>query len=110
MNVAHCTSPYDSPFGGAGRLCEHRPSMCFACPNAIVFTDHLPRIVAYREILHGLEKEMTPAQFAATHGQQLRNIERILEELTPVERERAQRDHHHQALVHVPISQRGAHL
>lgn len=110
MNVAHCTSPYDSPYGDAGRLCEHRPSMCFACPNAIVFTDHLPRIVAYREILHGLEKEMTPAQFSATHGQQLRNIDRILEELTPAERERAQRDHDHQTLVHVPISQRGAHL
>lgn len=110
MNVAHCSSPYDSPYGRSGRLCEHRPSMCFACPNAIVFTDHLPRILAYREILHGHQKEMAPAQFAATHGQQLTNIERILAEFTPAERERAQRSHDLDAAVHVPISQRGVHL
>ena len=39
--------------------------MCFACPNAIVFTDHLPRILAYRDILRRHENEMTPTQFAA---------------------------------------------
>jgi hypothetical protein len=110
MNVAHCSSPYDSPYGRSGRLCEHRPSMCFACPNAIVFTDHLPRILAYREILRGHQNEMEPAQFAATHGQQLRNIERILDEFTPAERERAQRSHDLDAVVHVPIAQRGVHL
>lgn len=110
MNVAHCTSPYDSPYGSAGRLCEHRPSMCFACPNAIVFTDHLPRILAYRDILRRHENEMTPTQFAATHGQQLRNIERIIDEFPPAERERAQHGHELDADVHVPISQRGVHL
>lgn len=36
IGVTGCTSPYGSPFTPAGRLCEHRPSMCFACPNAIV--------------------------------------------------------------------------
>ncbi|WP_249521247.1 hypothetical protein [Microbacterium sp. ER1] len=110
MNVAHCTSPYKSPYSAAGRLCEHRPSMCFACPNAIVFTDHLPRILAYRDILHSHQNEMPPAQFAATHGQQLRNIERIIDEFTPAEQERAQRDHELHSAVHIPISQRGVHL
>lgn len=110
MNVAHCAAPYDSPYGSAGRLCEHRPSMCFACPNAIVFTDHLPRILAYRDILRRHENEMTPTQFAATHGQQLRNIERIIDEFTPVERERAQAAYELDGAVHVPISQRGVHL
>lgn len=110
MNVAHCTSPYASPYSTAGRLCEHRPSMCFACPNAIVFTDHLPRILAYRDILYSHQNEMPPAQFAATHGQQLRNIERIIDEFAPAERERAQRDHELHPAVHIPISQRGVHL
>lgn len=110
INVAHCASPYDSPYGTTGRLCEHRPSMCFACPNAIVFTDHLPRILAYREILRRHQNEMAPVQFAAAHGQQLTNLERIINEFTPAERERAQREHDLHAAVHVPISQRGVHL
>lgn len=111
MNVTHCTSPYESPYAPAGRLCEHRPSMCFACPNAIVFVDHLPRIVAYREILRGHQNEMPPAQFAAAHGQQLRNVEQILSEISSDERERAQgAAENMNAPVHVPLSQRGVHL
>lgn len=111
MNVTHCVAPYDSPHTPQGRLCEHRPSMCFACPNAIVFTDHLPRILLYREILRNHEREMPPAQFATLHGQQLRNIEYILNEFSPQDRENARRES--AALgttVHVPLSQRGVHL
>lgn len=109
MNVTQCTSPYESPFTPAGRLCEHRPSMCFACPNAIVFADHLPRVLAYREILRGHENEMPPAQFAAVHGQQLVNVERILGEFSPAEIENA-RTAHETVAVHLPLTQRGVHL
>lgn len=111
MNVAHCASPYESPFSPAGRLCEHRPSLCFACPNAIVFADHLPRILAYREVLHDHEKEMPPAQFAAVYGQQMANIEQILGEFSSEQREQAFRDLDGLTeRVHIPLSQRGAHL
>lgn len=111
MGVAHCTSPYDSPHSPAGRLCEHRPAMCFACPNAIVFADHLPRVLLYREVLRGHEKEMPPAQFAAVHGQQLRNVEHILSAFSPEERGEAQREAMAAgAAIHVPLSQRGVHL
>jgi len=111
MNVAHCASPYESPFSPAGRLCEHRPSMCFACPNAIVFADHLPRLLAYREVLRGHEKEMPPAQFAAVYGQQAANIEQILDEFSPEQRDQASRDLDGLTeRVHIPLSQRGAHL
>ena len=111
MNVAHCASPYESPFSPAGRLCEHRPSLCFACPNAIVFADHLPRILAYREVLRGHEKEMPPAQFAAVYGQQMANIEQILGEFSSEQREQAFRDLDGLTeRVHIPLSQRGAHL
>ena len=85
--------------------------MCFACPNAIVFADHLPRILAYQEILRGHEKEMPPEQFAALHGQQMTNIERILREFTATEIETAQSAIDGAgAQVHVPLAQRGAHL
>lgn len=111
LSPTQCASPYDSPFSPTGRLCEHRPSMCFACPNAIVFADHLPRILAYQEILRGHEKEMPPEQFAAIHGQQMTNIERILREFTATEIETAQRAIDDAgAQVHVPLAQRGAHL
>lgn len=111
MNVAHCTSPYESPFSPAGRLCEHRPSLCFACPNAIVFANHLPRILAYREVLRDHEKEMPPAQFAAVYGQQLANIEQILDEFSSEQREQASQDLDGLTeRVHIPLSQRGAHL
>lgn len=111
MNVAQCSSPHESPFSPAGRLCEHRPSMCFACPNAIVFTDHLPRILAYRNILRGHEKEMSPGQFAAVHGQQLMNVERILSEFTPDDLQAAENKiDNQQPTIHVPLAQRGTHL
>lgn len=111
MSVAQCSSPYDSPFSPTGRLCEHRPSMCFACPNAIVFSDHLPRVLAYREILRGHEKEMPPGQFAAVHGQQLMNVERILQEFATDELHAAEAQLHDiQQTVHAPLSQRGTHL
>lgn len=111
MTVAQCSSPYESPFSPAGRLCEHRPSMCFACPNAIVFTDHLPRILAYREILRGHEREMSPEQFAAAHGQQLMNVERILSEFAPDELQAAETKlDSQQPRLHVPLGQRGTHL
>lgn len=111
MSVTHCSAPYNSPHSPAGRLCEHRPAMCFACPNAIVFADHLPRILQYREVLRGHEKEMPPAQFAAVHGQQLRNVEHILNEFSPQEREMAHQDAAAMgATIHIPLSQRGVHL
>lgn len=111
MNVAQCSSPYESPFSPVGRLCEHRPSMCFACPNAIVFTDHLPRILAYREVLRGHEKEMPPGQFAAVHGQQLLNVERILSEFAPDDvRAAANKLERQQTAIHLPLGQRGTHL
>ena len=111
MNVAHCASPYESPFSPAGRLCEHRPSMCFACPNAIVFADHLPRIIGYREVLRSYENEMSPAQFASVYGQQVANIEQVLDLFSQEQRDRASRDIQDVAeRVHVPLAQRGAHL
>ena len=52
---------------------------------------------------------MPPAQFAAVHGQQLVNVERILHEFSTPELENA-RAAYETAAVHVPLSQRGIHL
>lgn len=106
VSVVQCTDPYDSPFGAVGRLCAHRPSMCFACPNAIVFADHVPRLLEYRAILRAHEKEMSPTQFSSVHGQQLANLERILQEFPDA----ALGSGSGAQPVHVPLAERGVHL
>ncbi|MCZ4071216.1 hypothetical protein [Micrococcus sp. H39-S4] len=111
MGPATCADPYASPYSVAGRLCEHRPSMCFACPNAIVFTDHLPRLLAYREILEGQRRELAPQHFASSHGQQLLNLEAVLSQFTPEQIERAEGElTDASTAIHVPMSERGTHL
>lgn len=111
LGVGQCSDPYASPYGDAGRLCQVRPAMCFACPNAIIFSDHLPRLLGYRKILEAHQLEMAPTVFAATHGQQLQNIDRILAEFTPEEIHRARTTATSWGTtVHIPLSQRGTHL
>lgn len=54
---------------------------------------------------------MPPAQFAAVYGQQVANIEQILDEFSPEQRDQASRDVKSLTEgVHIPLSQRGAHL
>lgn len=111
LNVAHCSDPFASPFEPAGRLCQHRPAGCFACPNAIVFRDHLPRLLAYRDVLDGHQREMAPAVFAATHGQQLVNLNRILAEFDAPDVAAARTElRQSESVIHIPLSQRGSHL
>lgn len=104
VSAAHCTQPYASPYDPIGRLCSHRPAMCFACPNAVVFVDHLPRLIAYREVLRGYERDLPPTQFSATYGQQLVNLEHIIREFSPdriADAEAAGRE------LHIPLRNRG---
>lgn len=111
MDVAQCNDPYLSPYGNENELCQVRPTMCFACPNAIVFSDHLPRLIAYRGILETHQREMTPTAFAASHGQQLRNLDRILGEFRSEEITQASTVLETPLpKLHIPLSQRGTHL
>lgn len=109
MAPAACTDPHQSPFTPAGRLCEHRPTMCFACPNAIVFTDHLPRLLAYRDVLEQQRLELTPQQFTATYGQQLTNLDAVLDQFSALQVERA-RTELDNTTIHIPLAHRGTHL
>lgn len=112
MSVAQCSDPHSSPYSSSeNQLCQVRPIMCFACPNAIVFPDHLPRLIAYREILETHKHEMTPTVFAAGHGQQLANLEQILGEFSAEEITQASAVLETSLTkIHIPLSQRGTHL
>lgn len=59
-------------------LCHASPSMCLQCRNAIVFRDHLPRLIAYRDALDAIAKNLHPTVFNEVYGQQSVNLEAIL--------------------------------
>lgn len=110
MGPAHCLAPFESPYAPPGAVCPQRPAMCFSCPNAIVFPDHLPRLLAYRDVLLSYAHEMPPTQFASTYGQQLTNLELVISKFTPeaLEAARAELKRLVRA-IHLPLAQRGTH-
>lgn len=103
LTLATCRDPYDAPFATDGTLCHASPSMCLQCRNAVVFRDHLPRLVVYREVLCELEKNMPPAVFREVYGQQRINIDTIIAEFPETE-VCAARDQG--AQLHRPLGQR----
>ena len=104
MGVTACKNPYASPFTTAGKLCHVRPSMCFLCPNALIFQDHLPRILAFRETLLAQQPNFHPQDFQSIWGGTLMSIETILGEFSPAQVEAASESG--PAPVHIPVSQR----
>ena len=106
LTTTACKSPYASPFTAAGTLCHASPSLCLQCPNAVVFTDHVPRLLAYQAVLQRLQDSMTPIAFAEVHGQQKANLDLILSKFPdaqsnePTERLAVSTD------LHLPLAQR----
>jgi len=79
LSITACSDPYSAPHNSEPSLCLDGPSMCLQCPNATVFDDHLPRLVNYHGILCDLRNAVPPRQFHEVYGQQLANLEAILE-------------------------------
>lgn len=86
-----------------GSLCHASPSMCLQCRNAIVFRDHLPRLIAYREALDAIENNTPPRVFSEIYGQQRVNIDAIVAEFPPEQIESAREANIH---LHHPLGQR----
>lgn len=82
LSITACRDPYQGPAGQAGTLCHASPSMCLQCRNAVIFRDHLPRLVAYRITLEEIERTMAPIPFAETYGQQRINLDAVLARFT----------------------------
>jgi hypothetical protein len=104
MGVTACKNPYDSPFTTAGTLCHVRPSMCFLCPNALIFQDHLPRILTFRDTLLAQQPNFHPKEFQSVWGRTLASMEAILREFSPTQLKAASESG--TGPVHIPISQR----
>ncbi len=103
LTLSACRDPYDAPFGQPGALCHASPSMCLQCRNAVIFRDHLPRLIVYRDVLDDVEKTMPPVQFSEIYGQQLVNIDAILAEFPSDQIEIARQQ---KANLHRPLGQR----
>lgn len=103
LTVAACRDPYDAPFGQPGSICHASPSMCLQCRNAVIFRDHLPRLIVYRDVLDDVEKTMPPIAFSEVYGQQRVNIDAILSEF-PAEQIASAREQN--AHLHRPLGQR----
>ncbi|MGV9709569.1 hypothetical protein ACWDTI_02740 [Gordonia sp. NPDC003424] len=106
LTIAACRDPHDAPFLETGILCHASPSMCLQCRNAIIFRDHLPRLIAYREALDSIEKNTPPAVFSELYGQQRVNIDNVVAEFTTEEVEAARQL---DVRVHRPLGQRTEH-
>ncbi|MCV7153465.1 hypothetical protein [Mycolicibacterium pyrenivorans] len=103
LTIAACRDPLGAPFQEKGVLCHASPSMCLQCRNAIVFRDHLPRLIAYKEALDSIEKNTAPVVFSEIYGQQRVNIDAIFAEFPPEQIDAARRAPVH---VHRPLGQR----
>jgi hypothetical protein len=77
--------------------------MCLQCRNAVIFRDHLPRLLVYSGVLEDIEKIMPPIQFSEIYGQQRVNIDAILAEFPSGQIESARRQN---AALHRPLGQR----
>ncbi len=102
LAVSGCTDPTNPPHTSS-QHCLDAPQQCLTCSNAVIFKDHLPRLVGYRAILKELEPEMAPQQFAALYGQQIVNIDTILSQFPRDEVEAA---HTNPTFVRVPLTMR----
>lgn len=103
LTLSACRNPYDPPVGEAGSLCHASPSMCLQCRNAVIFRDHLPRLIVYRDVLDDIEKTMPPIQFSEVYGQQHANLDAILAQFPSDQIESARRQG---ADLHRPLGQR----
>jgi hypothetical protein len=103
LTLAACRDPYDAPFMDNRSLCHASPSMCLQCGNAVVFRDHLPRLLAYRTALDAIENNMPPTVFSEVYGQQRVNIDAIVAEFSPEQTDAARQANVH---LHRPLGQR----
>lgn len=106
LTVSACTDPYRPPHGTGHQLCTGGPSMCLRCPNAVVFVDHLPRLVRYHEVLLAQQKSLPPQQFHELYDQQLVNLQDIINAFPTAHIEAAYAQH---VDVHIPLTERHQH-
>lgn len=80
MGVVNCRDPHDSPHTPKGRLCHVAPAMCMICPNAVVFTSQLPRLLMLDDHIAHMRKVLAPPVWQATWGVQAAALKEVFTE------------------------------
>lgn len=106
LSVAACADPYRPPHATGRQLCTSGPSMCLRCPNAVVFSDHLPRLLHYRQVLTDHQRSLPPQQFRELFGQQLVNLREIIGTFPEGQVQTAAAQH---TDLHIPLAERHQH-
>jgi hypothetical protein len=70
MGITNCRDPYDSQFTQAGKLCHVAPAMCLVCPNAVIFTSQLPRLLLFADRVERMRSVLDPPRWQAVWGRQ----------------------------------------
>jgi hypothetical protein len=70
MGITNCRNPYDSQFTQAGKLCHVAPAMCLVCPNAVIFTSQLPRLLLFADHIERMRAVLDPPRWQAVWGRQ----------------------------------------
>ncbi|WP_371588078.1 hypothetical protein [Streptomyces virginiae] len=79
--VAACTDFEHSPFTPSGP-CAVSFLMCFACPNAVATSRHLPRIIYLHQALAAVRTTVTPEIWAADWAEHFARVSALVEEHT----------------------------
>ncbi len=74
VGLAACRNIFDSPFAETGTVCPVAPARCMVCPNALILSTHLPRLLLFVDHLDRRRLELTPQAWESLWGQTYRNI------------------------------------
>jgi hypothetical protein len=74
VGLAACRNIFDSPFAETGTACPVAPARCMVCPNALILSTHLPRLLRFVDHLDGRRLELTPQAWESLWGPTYRNI------------------------------------
>ncbi|WP_407837948.1 hypothetical protein ACE1OC_18630 [Streptomyces sp. DSM 116496] len=80
MGVVNCRDPHDSPHTPKGRLCHVAPAMCMICPNAVVFTSQLPRLLMLDDHIAHMRNVLAPPVWQATWAVQAAALKEVFAE------------------------------
>ncbi|QIZ37883.1 hypothetical protein [Saccharopolyspora sp. ASAGF58] len=81
MGLTHCRDPYDSPHTPTSGVCHVAPAMCLLCPNAVVTTAQLPRLLRLAEHIDVQRTALDPRQWQALWGRQARALAELFAEI-----------------------------
>ena len=102
LTLSACRDPHDGPLSQPGELCHASPSMCLQCRNAVIFREHLPRLLAYENTLDSLKKTLPPIAYSEFYGQQTVNLKSVIDQFTADDVARARE----RATLHRPLGER----